>query len=143
MDIYKPLNWTHNQSQAQASHLDRSQLSNKDRPKGLAETKSNRRHNLARKEHQDGGDEVLKNDAADTNNTSNDNGLLSADEVAHNSGRKGRAENTDRVGSIEDLLVVRRDDILLAGLVTELLREGCHGEELAHHRDFIAEVDGD
>lgn len=109
----------------------------------MTQTESNGRNDLATKEHEDRGCKILKDNTTDTNNTGDDDCLLSSDEITDNTRHEGRGENTNRVCRIENLLVRRFDDICAIDLISESLGEWRDGQELAHHGDFIAEVDGE
>ena len=108
----------------------------------MTQTESESRNNLASKQHQDSLAKVLKNDSSEADDTSNDDGLLSAYKVADDTSRKGRGENSNGGGGVEDLLIVSCDNPGLTSLVSELFGKGSNGEEFSRHGHFITKVDG-
>lgn len=132
---------TYNERKADAANLDGGKLSNKDGSEGVSKTEAQRGDDLAAKEHHDGCAEKLHDDAASTNDAGHDNGPLASDEVADETSRKSRAEDANCVGCVENLLVRRRDDIVLADLVTEAACKRRHSEEFSEGCDFVAKID--
>jgi hypothetical protein len=108
----------------------------------MTQTKSKCRNNLAGKQHQDRLAKVLDNDSSEADGTGNDDGLLSTDKVADNTSHKGRGEDSNGGGRVENLLVVSGDNPSLTSLVSELFGERSNGEEFSCHGHFIAKVDG-
>lgn len=85
---------------------------------------------------------VLHYDASNTEDTSHTDRLFTPDHVRYQAGCKGRSEEANRGGGIEDLLVACRDEEFAIDLFAEFLEEWCDREEVADCAVLVAKVDG-